>query len=171
MPLAGPPGVQHRSHAFRTLEDPELVARAVRVSAAAERRGGTVRVTVELAPGEIGHAFPTGDMFRRAVLTVSSGAAHKREVLRRYFAPTITADARGHLLGEVDDTRIPPPGAGAAPRFLFELDDPRATEVSWSLVLFRLDPAEARARGLDEAALGIPVRSGRIAIPPPAPPR
>jgi hypothetical protein len=100
------------------------------------------------------------------VLTVSTGAARKREVLRRYFAPTITADARGHLLGEVDDTRIPPPGAGAAPRFSFELDDPRATEVSWSLVLFRLDPAEARARGLGEAALGIPVQSGRIALAP-----
>ena len=170
MPLAGPPGKQHRSHAFRTLDEPERVAGAVRVSAAAERRGGKVRVTVEISPGEIGHAFPTGDMFRQAVLTVSAGAARKREVLRRYFAPTITADARGHLLGQVDDTRIPPPGAAAPPRFVFELDAPGATEVAWSLVLFRLDPADARARGFDEAARGIPVRSGRIALAPPAAP-
>jgi hypothetical protein len=39
--IAGPPGRQHRGHAFRALEDPEVVARAVRVSAGAERRGGT----------------------------------------------------------------------------------------------------------------------------------
>jgi hypothetical protein len=169
MPLAGAPGRQHRSHAFRTLDDPDLMARAVRVTAGAERHGRTVRMMVELAPGEIGHAFPTGDIFRRAVLTVSTGAARAREVLRRHFALTITADASGHLLGQVDDTRVPPPGAGSPPRFTFELDDPRATEVTWSLVLFRLDPEEARRRGLGEAAAGIPVRSGRIPVAPPAP--
>ncbi|TMQ09007.1 MAG: hypothetical protein E6J90_38860, partial [Deltaproteobacteria bacterium] len=70
MPRAGEAGGSHRSHAFRTLDDPALMARAVRVSGQARRRGGTVRVTVVIAPGEIGHAFPTGDMFRRVVLTV-----------------------------------------------------------------------------------------------------
>ncbi|MGN6103850.1 MAG: multiheme c-type cytochrome [Kofleriaceae bacterium] len=168
MPLAGPPGRQHRSHAFRTLDDPDVMARAVRVTARAERRGGTIRATFELAPGEIGHGFPTGDMFRRAVLTVSAGAARRRKVLRRYFAQTVTPDGRGHLLGQVDDTRVPPPGAGPSPRFDFELDDPRAAEVTWSLELFRLDPDEARRRGLDVAALGIPVRSGQIAVTSPA---
>jgi hypothetical protein len=169
MPLAGPPGRPHRSHAFRTLDDPDVLGRAVRVTARAERRGGTIRATFELAPGELGHAFPTGDMFRRAVLTVSAGAAQKREVLRRYFAQTLTADARGHLLGQVDDTRIPPPGTGAPPpRFDLELADPRATEVTWSLTLFRLDPDDARRRGLDDDARGIPVASGRIAIAPSA---
>lgn len=169
MPLAGAPGKQHRSHAFRTLDDPAFMARAVRVTAEARRHGRMVRVTVEIAPGEIGHAFPTGDMFREAVLTVRAGAAHGREVLRRYFAQTITADRRGHLLGQVDDTRIPPPGTGPAPRFEFELDDPHAAEVTWSLELFRLPPAAARRRGLDDAAIRVPTSSGRLPIAPAGP--
>jgi hypothetical protein len=103
-------------------------------------------------------------MFRRAVLEVSTGAAREHEILRRYFAQTLTADGRGHLMGEVDDTRVPPPGAGPAPRFSFELDDPHATEVSWSLDLFRMAPSEARGRGLDEAAIRVPVLSGRTAV-------
>lgn len=166
MPIAGEAGQRHASHAFRTLDDPAFMARAVRVTAKAQRHGGVVRVTVVISPAEIGHAFPTGDMFRQAVLTVSTGAAHDREILTRYFAQTITEDARGHLLGQVDDTRVPPPRGGPAPRFAFELDDPQATEVAWSLELFRLTPADARKRGFDEAAIKVPVSAGRIVIQP-----
>jgi hypothetical protein len=168
MPPAGEGSARHRSHAFRVLDDPALLARAVRVIAAAHREGRAILVTIELAPGEIGHAFPTGDMFRQAVLTVCAGASQRREILRRYFAQTITPDGRGHLLGQVDDTRVPPPGAGEAPRLKFRLDDPDASEVSWSLELFRLDPDDARGRGLAEAARGVPVVAGRVPIGPAA---
>jgi len=164
MPLVGAPGRAHRSHAFRTLDDPELMARAVRVTADARRRGPAVDITIEIAAAEIGHAFPTGDMFRQAVLTVRAGAARRQELLMRYFAQTITDDASGHLLGQVDDTRVPPPGAGPAPRFELALDEPSATEVVWSLELFRLAPDDARARGLDMSEIRVPVQSGRIAI-------
>jgi len=164
MRIAGDAGNRHRSHAFRTLDDPEVMARAVRVTANTRRHGGAVRVTVMISPAEIGHAFPTGDMFRQAVLTVSTDAVHRHEVLMRYFAQTITEDGRGHLLGQVDDTRVLPPGAGPPPRFDFELDDPRATEVSWSLELFRLAPETALDRGLDNAAIGLHVQSGWIAV-------
>ena len=140
-----------------------MIRRAATVRA---ERVSPTRVAVTLAPAGAGHSFPTGDMFRRAVLTVSTGAARGREVLTRYFAQTITDDASGHLLGQVDDTRVPPPGGGPPPRLDFELDDARATEVAWSLDLFRLSPEDARARGLDEAARGLRVQSGRIAIQP-----
>lgn len=93
-----------------------------------------------------------------------TGAAHRRAILTRYFAQTITEDERGHLLGQVDDTRVPAPGAGPPARLAFELDDPRATEVSWSLELFRLAPADALDRGLEDAAAGMRLQSGQIAI-------
>jgi hypothetical protein len=117
-------------------------------------------------PSDCAACHATGDMFRQAVLTVRTGAAHDREILVRYFAQTITEDGRGHLLGQVDDTRVPPPGSGPAPRFSFALDDPQATEVSWSLELFRLAPADAHMRGFDDAAIKVPVSAGRIAIQP-----
>jgi hypothetical protein len=168
---ASVPGTRsHRSHAFRTFEDRELMARSVVVKALARRRRGTFLVTVSIAPGEIGHAFPTGDMFREAVLTVRTGAAQRRQVLRRYFAPVITADGRGHRLGQVDDTRLAPAGAGPPLRFSFQLDEPggtdapAATDVAWSLDLVRLDPDDARSRGLEPAAIVIPVQSGRVPV-------
>lgn len=167
MAVTGDPGRPHRSHAFRIFEDPALLTRAVQVTARARRHGGAVRVSVEIAPGEIGHAFPTGDMFRRAVLTVRAGAARESAVLMRRFAHTITDDASGHLLGQVDDTRIPPPGSGPSPRLELELADTRATEVAWSLRLFRLAPDDALDRGLDDAALGQRIASGRVAIAAP----
>jgi hypothetical protein len=98
------------------------------------------------------------------VLTVRTGAASRHAVLMRYFAQTITDDGTGHLLGQVDDTRIPPPGTGPPPRLELELDDPRATEVSWSLELFRLAPDDAQDRGLSEAGYGVRVQSGRSAV-------
>ena len=167
MPMAGEAGDRHRSHAFRTLDDPELMARAVRVTADARRHGGTIGVTVVISPGEIGHAFPTGDMFRRAVMTVGTAAVRRHEVLMRYFAQTITEDGSGHLLGQVDDTRVLPAGAGPPLRLDFELDDPGATEVWWSLELFRLAPEDALDRGLDDAATGLRFLSGRIAVQAP----
>lgn len=162
MPRGGS-GTAHASHAFRVLDDPALMARAVRVTAKARRHGAAIRATIEIAPDQIGHAFPTGDMFRRAVLTVRAGSARRREVLMRTFAMTITGDGRGHLLGQVDDTRVPP-DASRAPRFELVLEDPRATEVTWSLDLFRLAPDDARARGIGVDAIRSHVQSGSVAV-------
>jgi hypothetical protein len=163
MPHTGRPGRRHASHAFRTLDDPRQLARAVRVAVSARRRGATVQVTAVLAPGEIGHAFPTGDVFRQAVLTVRAGAVGRQAVLMRYFAQTMTDDASGHLLGQVDDTRVPPPGAGPPQRFELALDAPGAADVTWSLDLFRLAPDDARARGLDTVQ-GLRIASGTAPI-------
>lgn len=164
MPRTGLPGRRHASHAFRTLDDPQQLARAVRVAVSARRRGTTVQVTAVIAPGEIGHAFPTGDVFRQAVLTVRAGAAGRRAVLMRYFAQTLTDDASGHLLGQVDDTRVPPPGAGPPQRFELAVEAPAAAEVTWTLDLFRLAPDDACARGLDSAAQGLRIASGTASI-------
>jgi len=87
MPLRDDGGAPHRSHAFLGGHDPDLVKSAVDV--AAERRGDSVRVT--LAPRELGHAFPTGDLFRRLEVTAEAigpewqVSASQRRYLTRHW--------------------------------------------------------------------------------------
>jgi hypothetical protein len=59
MPLNG---ARKRNHAFVTSRDADVVRRAVRISAS---RLDATHVRVALEPAELGHAFPTGDLFRR----------------------------------------------------------------------------------------------------------
>ena len=61
MPLTAGGTSAHRSHAFAGGHDAELVRSAV--SVAAERTEHGARIT--LTPRNVGHAFPTGDLFRR----------------------------------------------------------------------------------------------------------
>jgi Cytochrome c554 and c-prime len=82
-------GKNHRSHVFEASRNPEMVRRAVTISA--ERSGpGTVRFT--LTPTWAGHAFPTGDLFRRVEVHVDAVGAEYQAVasstryLMRHFA-------------------------------------------------------------------------------------
>jgi hypothetical protein len=65
MPMVGEGARRHRSHAFASTRDPQQIARALTVTAA--RRGE--RASLMIAAGEVGHAFPTGDLFRRLAVT------------------------------------------------------------------------------------------------------
>ena len=99
-------GRGHRSHRFAASRDPEMLARAVGVSA---RRVGMAEVEVTLTPGAAGHAFPTGDLFRRLelrvwVLGVDGPHAPQRRRLGREFATG--AHGGGMLRGETADTRV-----------------------------------------------------------------
>ncbi len=58
-----------KSHAFVSSRDVAFVKRAVHITA---ERTGPTRVTIVLAPSELGHAFPTGDLFRRLELTAEA---------------------------------------------------------------------------------------------------
>lgn len=63
-----------KSHVFAASRDPAMLARAVQI--AAEREGAS-RVRVVLRPEHLGHAFPTGDLFRRVeVLAQTEGPDH-----------------------------------------------------------------------------------------------
>jgi hypothetical protein len=57
----------HRSHAFAASRDEALVRSAVIVEAAPFVDN---TLTLSLRPGSVGHAFPTGDMFRRLMLVI-----------------------------------------------------------------------------------------------------
>ncbi len=92
-------GARRRGHTFAASRDPVMLQRALVVAAA---RDGE-QVTLRLAPGAVGHAFPTGDLFRRLRVTVEvvdeRGVPQAREVrdLARHF------DERGDL---VRDDRV-----------------------------------------------------------------
>jgi hypothetical protein len=62
MPLVGEGRQRHRSHAFAATRDPASLARAVTVEAS---RPSPRRIELRVSPREVGHALPTGDLFRR----------------------------------------------------------------------------------------------------------
>ena len=65
----------HRSHAFASTRDPEAHRRAV--VASAERIGPTT-LRVRLTTDGVGHAYPTGDLFRRVTVHAEvEGVEHR----------------------------------------------------------------------------------------------
>lgn len=87
MPWTGAGAGRHRSHRFAASRDPALLQRSLRVEAT---RGPGV-VMLRLVPAAVGHAVPTGDLFRR--LLVEAGATdaagevvgHDARTLERRF--------------------------------------------------------------------------------------
>jgi hypothetical protein len=90
-----------RSHAFTSSRDPDRVRAAVRVLAT---RTTASTVSVRLDTNEVGHAFPTGDLFRRVEVVAEAFAddhavvATARQYLTRHFEHT----ARGRVLRRDD---------------------------------------------------------------------
>lgn len=109
MPLVREPsGEVHHRHDFTVQGDRALLARAVRVLRAALRDGV---VEIELAPGGIGHAFPTGDLHRRVELRATpEGGRGLREPAVFALARSFAHDARAGAMRQVADTRLPAPG-------------------------------------------------------------
>jgi hypothetical protein len=99
----------HRSHAFAASRDPAMLRSAVNVRAT---RGPT-KVRLHLAPGAAGHAFPTGDLFRRLVVVAEavgddwavSGEA-SRALERRFKMSAVSPGHVGRVL--VGDDRVGP---------------------------------------------------------------
>ncbi|MCB9662388.1 MAG: hypothetical protein H6726_32415 [Sandaracinaceae bacterium] len=79
------------------------------------RRASATRLTLELeARAHVGHAVPTGDVFRALVVEVEArdgGGAPITRMLRRRFAGHRGTDGRV-VLQAGTDTRVPPPGQG-----------------------------------------------------------
>ena len=99
------------SHAFPGIHDPQMLGRAVDVEVLARRTESGIDVDVELRCADIGHAFPTGDVFRRAVLRVRTpGGAEDELELQRWLARTTDPDGEDMHVRTVDDTRVPATG-------------------------------------------------------------
>jgi hypothetical protein len=113
-PCAGchlPATGERRSHAFAASRDPSALRRAVAITA--ERRadpGFPGRIVVTLTPQGVGHAFPTGDLFRRVLVQAESvGPEHaslgeSSTTLARSFRDV--PRGLGVVRTEVADTRL-----------------------------------------------------------------
>ncbi|HSN97388.1 MAG TPA: hypothetical protein VLS89_03785, partial [Candidatus Nanopelagicales bacterium] len=129
-----------RSHAFASTRDPESHRRAV--VARAERRGET-GLRVQLESRGVGHAYPTGDLFRRVRVEAEVAGpehrqlAHAERFLARHF--TTGRDRDGHpIREEMGDDRI---GANQGEETIVELELGAAAEgrpIRWTVSLDRV---------------------------------
>lgn len=129
------PGRRHASHRFPGGHDAALVSGAVRV----ETRREPGRVIVRLTPTGVSHAVPTGDLFRRLAITVTTATGTETRNLARRLA----VGGDGH---ELADDRL-----FVTPReLMFPLDEaadwqPVQTRVSLQRVAFHTGETPERA--------------------------
>jgi hypothetical protein len=69
MPVVPGPGGVHRSHRFALSRSPDALRTALAVEA---RRVSPTSAALTLRPVGVGHAFPTGDLFRRIEVSVEA---------------------------------------------------------------------------------------------------
>ncbi len=158
-------GRAHRDHRFAASRDEALVRAAVLCDVTID--GGAI--VVSMRPGDVGHAFPTGDMFRRIVLTIEAvdagGAtvARVEKIFTRVFgfvqSPFV---APRKVL--VRDDRV---GVGDGP-VVFRYDPPirpRGGTLRYRLQYERI--VDPRLADDETAALegGITLSEGAIALP------
>jgi hypothetical protein len=167
--VRGEDGREHRSHAFAVVSNPEMIRRAVRVRAEASADG----VVVTLTPDRVGHAFPTGDMFRRVEVRAWREQGGRRVsaapvVLARSFHD-VPRDPFGGDVGfmrvEAEDTRVPPPpprGQGDGARAV-TLALPRGPgRLHWQVAYQRMSTPMASAFGIDQVLDEIMVAEGDL---------
>lgn len=147
MPLGSEPsGAAHARHDFTVQGDRALLARAVRVLRATLRGG---MVEIELAPGRIGHAFPTGDLHRRVEIRATpEGGKGPREPAVFALARSFAHDARSGAMRQVADTRLPAPGTAGFPGSMtvrLTLTDRAAPRARYQIVWQRM-PREIAAQ-------------------------
>ena len=132
MPKVGEGASAHRSHVFAASRDPDMLRSAVKVSARIVTADGESFAELTLSPGATGHAFPTGDLFRRLAITVeqvdSMGLTmnFERQTLGRTF------EVRATHQTQIADTR---PGAPGRPQVTlrFPIRDASLGRIRYSL--------------------------------------
>jgi hypothetical protein len=141
----GERGARHRSHAFGSSRTEGAQARAIEVEA--RRQGDTVHVELR-APG-VGHAFPTGDLFRRMVVRAEVVGEEGRLLAerQRYIARHWGRERDvAHRVLVADDRPNAPALAGRPARVTLEMGaEARGYPVRVSVTYQRIaHPAEGR---------------------------
>jgi hypothetical protein len=110
MPRVSGLGPEHASHAFASSRSSAAHREAVQVRV--ERRG-PAEVRFSLSLRGVGHAYPTGDLFRRLALRVEalgpdfSIQAKAERFLARHFTDVLTASQRRERRVQLDDRLLP----------------------------------------------------------------
>jgi hypothetical protein len=160
MPFVGEGRGRHRSHAFASSRDPLAQANALSISAT--RLGATIEI--ELAPGEVGHAFPTGDLFRRLAVTAEvvgeDGAllASQTRFLARHYRPVALPGGHKARAAVQDDRPGAPALEGEPARVSFDFGSAAASRsifvrVVYQRVAHAADGQEAAAAVESEVTL------------------
>jgi hypothetical protein len=108
MPPVASEGGVHRSHGFHVVGEPRMLRAAAAITAARELdEQGRALVRVTLEPRAVGHAFPTGDLFRRLLVRVEGDDDRcvGERLLARHFGLARTGDG-GVVRVELDDDRV-----------------------------------------------------------------
>lgn len=168
--VASSAGKTHKSHRFGVIGDASMIRSAADVKAA---RAGRREVRVEIAPADVGHSFPTGDMFRRLEVNAEALDAEGRVVERapavhlgRTFADRARATAEVDFRRvEVGDTRVPARGAGDGLRVALRFEHPiEASRVRWRVVYQRMATAMAASFGVEQARDEVTVAEGVLPV-------
>lgn len=140
MPIVAGPKGNHRSHAFAASRDEAIVRSSVSISAA---RDGEGRVRIRLEARGVGHAFPTGDLFRRievfaeAVGEDLQSLGTRSVYLARHFTWGEGRDGKRVKVLRADDRLVP----GSAPTdVVLDLGDAGAGHpIAWRVAYQRVD--------------------------------
>lgn len=127
----------HKDHRFVAGHAPtEMIAKAVHVSVA-RSSGSSLRISIRV---DAGHAFPTGDMFRRARLQVFAEDSRGTIIgdAERIFGRTWGGETTGPHAGrrkETSDTRI---RNAYEDTLAFDTKPGAIARIRWSLVYERV---------------------------------
>jgi hypothetical protein len=129
-----PPRGMGLDHGFAASRDATMLRSALVVTAS---RPAPDRVEVALAPGHVGHAFPTGDPFRRLVVEILlDDEAVDAEILTRTIENRMTHGLYSERV-VVHDNRI---GADDfSPTLVFHVPDAAGSPVEWRVIYERVD--------------------------------
>ncbi len=171
MPVVDGVDGRHRSHVFAVISDPSMIRRAVEVQASRRDTDENAEVTLRLTAAYIGHAFPTGDLFRRvevrAVALDDKGRVIARAepaVLQRRFEDRPRdAAKRDFIRVEAEDSRVPPPGKGARTVVLTLPASARASPITYTVAYQRMSTPMASSFGVSQVLDEIVVASGELA--------
>lgn len=140
MPIVAGPKGSHRSHVFAASRDESLVRGSVSVTASLDGDG---KVRVRLEARGVGHAFPTGDLFRRIEVSAEAIGEDMQSLgartvyLARHFTWGEGRDGKRVKVLRADDRLAP----GAAPtEVVLDLGDVGARyPVGWRVAYQRVD--------------------------------
>ena len=153
------PGPPHHSHDFRVLGDTARLRSAL--TARASRADDRV-VSLSIAAARVGHAFPTGDLFRRLEVRARAVDDHGEPVATAI--PVVGARRVGRGPSEriqIGDDRLPASGEARQIDLVFA-EPVSSREVRWTIVYQRMDASMARAFGVDAAADEVVVAEGTV---------
>ena len=160
-PSFTPGGRVHRSHGFHVVGNLGLLRAAAHIEAERSAAADGERVRVVLEPRAVGHAFPTGDLFRRLEVRVDAEGWSATRYLSRHF-DQLRLGSGATIKVEVDDDRV---GVDREPRVIEFTVPARFAgttlrwRVSWERVL------EAPVGSPDHAQVwdATPVAAGELA--------